>query len=72
MPITLRSVNALAADGVTKAIMDDGHADAYVTGVEEMCILHQHVDLDYLCLITFAVTGSLHAAIKIIEASATS
>lgn len=62
-------VNALAADGVTKAI--NGMMDMLmltVTGVEEIVLFYINMlTSTYLCLITFAVTGSLHAAITMIE-----
>jgi hypothetical protein len=62
-------VNALAADGVTKAI--SGMMDMLmltITGVEEMVLffINMYTSM-YVCLITFAVTGSLHAAIDMIE-----
>ena len=62
-------VNALAADGVTKAI--NGLMDMLmltVTGVEEIIlfIINMYTSM-YVCLITFAVGGSLHAAIAVIE-----
>lgn len=62
-------VNALAADGVTKAV--NGLMDMLMltlTGVEEIVtfVINMYTQT-YLCLITFAVTGSLHAAIQMIE-----
>jgi len=63
-------VNALAADGVTKAI--NGLMDMLmlaVTGVEEIVlfVINMYTGT-YVCLITFAVSGSLEAAIEMIEA----
>jgi hypothetical protein len=62
-------VNALAADGVTKAI--SGLMDLLmltVTGVEEIVLFYINMYTStYVCLITFAVSGSLHAAITMIE-----
>jgi hypothetical protein len=63
-------VNALAADGVTKAI--NGMMNMLmltVTGVEEIVVFYINMlTSTYVCLITFAITGSLHAAIDMIEA----
>jgi hypothetical protein len=62
-------VNAMAADGVTKAV--NGLMEMLtltVTGVEEM--VKFYIDFlisNYVCLITFAVGGSLHAVIDVIE-----
>ena len=62
-------VNALAADGVTKAV--NGLMEMLtltVTGVEELIIFYINFLIsNYVCLITFAVAGSLHAVIKVIE-----
>ncbi|KAH8818395.1 putative plasma membrane fusion protein prm1 [Hyaloscypha sp. PMI_1271] len=62
-------VNALVADGVTSAV--SGMTDMLmltITGVEEIVLffINMYTSM-YLCLITFAVTGSLHAAIDMIE-----
>ena len=62
-------VNALVADGVTNAI--SGMMDMLmltITGVEEIVLffINMYTSM-YVCLITFAVTGSLHAAIDMIE-----
>lgn len=62
-------VNAMAADGVTKAV--NGLMDMLtltVTGIEEIVVFY--IDMltsTYLCLITFAVGGSLEAVIDVIE-----
>ena len=62
-------VNALAADGVTKAI--NGLMDMLmlaVTAVEEIVIfVINWYTGTYVCLITAAVSGSLQAAIQMIE-----
>ena len=62
-------VNALAADGVTQAI--SGLMDMLmlsVTGVEEIVLYFINAYTStYVCLITFAVGGSLEAAIEMIE-----
>lgn len=62
-------VNALTADGVTKAI--GGLMDMLmltVTGVEEIVLFYINMYTStYVCLITFAVGGSLEAAITMIE-----
>lgn len=63
-------VNALAADGITKAV--NGLMDMLtltVTGVEEIVTFYINMlTSTYVCLITFAVAGSLHAVIDVIEA----
>lgn len=65
-------VNALAADGVTKAVsalMD--MLLLTVTGVEEIVLfVINMMTSTYVCLITLAVSGSLHVAIEMIEAAA--
>jgi len=62
-------VNALAADGVTKAV--NGLMDMLmltVTGVEEIVLfVINMMTSTYVCLITLAITGSLEVAIKMIE-----
>lgn len=62
-------VNALAADGVTKAI--NGLMDMLmltITGVESIILfVINMMTSTYVCLITLAVTGSLHVAIQMIE-----
>ncbi|KAE9375640.1 putative plasma membrane fusion protein prm1 [Stipitochalara longipes BDJ] len=62
-------VNALAADGVTQAL--SGLMDMLmltVTGVEELVLFFINMYTStYVCLITFAVSGSLEAAIEMIE-----
>jgi hypothetical protein len=62
-------VNALAADGVTKAVgaLMDGLM-LTVTGVEEILVFVVNMYTStYLCLITMAVGGSLEAGIEMIE-----
>ena len=62
-------VNKLAADGVTKAV--NGLMDMLmltVTGVEEMVLfVINMMTSTYVCLITLAISGSLHVAIQMIE-----
>jgi hypothetical protein len=62
-------VNALAADGVTKAV--NGLMDMLmltVTGVEEIILfVINMMTSTYVCLITLAITGSLEVAIQMIE-----
>ncbi|TVY73373.1 Plasma membrane fusion protein prm1 [Lachnellula suecica] len=62
-------VNALAADGVTKAVntlMD--MLLLSITGIEEIVLfVINMMTSTYVCLITLAVAGSLHAAISMIE-----
>jgi hypothetical protein len=62
-------VNALAADGVTKAV--NGLMDMLtltVTGVEEIVLfVINMMTSTYACLITLAITGSLEVAIQMIE-----
>ncbi|CZR53173.1 related to PRM1 Pheromone-regulated multispanning membrane protein involved in membrane fusion during mating [Phialocephala subalpina] len=62
-------VNAMAADGVTKAI--NGLMQMLsltVTGVEEIVLFYINMlTSTYVCLITLVVAGSLHAAIALIE-----
>jgi hypothetical protein len=62
-------VNALAADGITKAV--NGLMDMLmltVTGVEEIILFYINMlTSTYVCLITMAVSGSLHVAIQMIE-----
>jgi len=62
-------VNALAADGVTQAL--SGLMDMLmlsITGVEEIVlfVINMYTSM-YVCLITFAVSASLEAAIEMIE-----
>jgi len=63
-------MNALAADGVTKAF--NGLMEMLmltVTGVEEIVLFYiNYLTSTYMCLITLVVTGSLQVAIKMIEA----
>jgi hypothetical protein len=62
-------VNALAADGVTKAV--NGLMQMLmlsVSGVEEIVLfIINMMTSTYVCLITFAIAGSLHVAIDLIE-----
>ncbi|RDW82206.1 hypothetical protein BP6252_03318 [Coleophoma cylindrospora] len=62
-------VNALAADGVTHAV--NGLMDMLlltVTGVEEIVLfIINMMTSTYVCLITLAISGSLHVAIQMIE-----
>jgi hypothetical protein len=62
-------VNALAADGVTKAI--SGLTDMLmltVTAVEEIILfVINMMTSTYVCLLTMAIGGSLHVAIQMIE-----
>jgi len=62
-------VNALAADGVTKAV--NGLMDMLmlsITGVEEIVLfVINMMTSTYVCLITLAVSGSLQVAIEMIE-----
>ncbi|KAE8452865.1 hypothetical protein EG329_013137 [Mollisiaceae sp. DMI_Dod_QoI] len=62
-------VNALAADGVTKAV--NGLMDMLslaVTGVEEIVLFYINMlTSTYVCLITLVVSGSLHVAIQMME-----
>lgn len=62
-------VNELAADGVTKAV--NGLMEMLllsVTGVEEIVLfIINMMTSTYLCLITLAISGSLHVAISMIE-----
>lgn len=62
-------VNAMAADGITHAV--NGLMDMItlaITVMEEVILFYINMlTSTYVCLITFAVAGSLHAAIDIIE-----
>lgn len=64
-----QGVNALAADGITKAVR--GLMDMVlltVTGVEEIILFWINMMTStYVCLITLVVGGSLHVAIDMIE-----
>lgn len=65
-----KGVNELAASGVEKAV--NGLMSMLllvITGVEEVIIFFINVMTQtYLCLITFVISGSLHAALDIIKA----
>ena len=64
-----KGVNELAATGVEKAV--NGLMSMLllsVTGVEELVVFYINLlTSTYLCLITLAVSGSLHAALKVAE-----
>ncbi|PQE10524.1 plasma membrane fusion prm1 protein [Rutstroemia sp. NJR-2017a BVV2] len=64
-----QGVNHLAADGITKAV--NGLMEMLllsITGVEEIVLFVIHMMTStYMCLITLAVSGSLQAAIEMIE-----
>ncbi|TVY29734.1 Plasma membrane fusion protein [Lachnellula hyalina] len=64
-----QGVNAMAADGVTTAV--NGLMQMLllsITGVEEIVLfVINMMTSTYMCLITLAVSGSLHAAIDIAE-----
>lgn len=66
-------VNDLAATGIEKAVNGlMSMLSLTVTGVEEIVVFYINMlTSTYLCLITFAVSGSLHAAIEIIESAST-
>lgn len=67
-----RGVNELTASGVEKAV--NGLMSMLlltVTGVEEIVVFFINVlTQTYLCLITLAISGSLHVALKVIEEAA--
>ena len=64
-----KGVNELAATGVEKAV--HGLMSMLllsITGVEELIVFYINlITSTYLCLITLAVSGSLHAAVKVAE-----
>ncbi|TVY57193.1 Plasma membrane fusion protein prm1 [Lachnellula cervina] len=64
-----QGVNALAADGVTTAV--NGLMEMLmlsITGVEEIVLfIINMMTSTYMCLITLAVSGSLHAVIDVAE-----
>lgn len=64
-----RGVNELAASGVEKAVRGlQSMLFMTITGVEELVVFFINMlTSTYLCLITLVVSGSLHAALKIIE-----
>jgi HAMP domain-containing protein len=67
-----KGVNALAADGVTKAV--NGLMDMLlltVTGIEALIvfIINMYIST-YVCLIQLVISGSLHVAIQLIEETA--
>lgn len=63
-------MNAMAADGVTKAF--NGLMEMLmltVTGVEQIVVFYiNYLTSTYMCLITMVVTGSLQVAVQMIEA----
>lgn len=65
-----KGVNEMTASGVEKAVSGlMKMLEMSVTGVEEIILFVIHMMTNtYLCLITLAVTGSLHAAVEIGEA----
>jgi hypothetical protein len=65
-----KGVNEMTASGVEKAISGlMSMLEMSVTAVEEIILFVIHMlTSTYLCLITFAVSGSLHAAVEIGEA----
>ena len=62
-------VNELAATGVEKAVTGlMTMLQMTVTGVEELVVFYINMlTSTYLCLITLAVSGSLHVALRIVE-----
>ncbi|KAF2228213.1 hypothetical protein BDZ85DRAFT_13200 [Elsinoe ampelina] len=62
-------VNSLTADGIDKAVNGLMHMlTLSVTGVQEMVVFIINLLIStYVCLITFAVGGSLHVAIEVAE-----
>jgi hypothetical protein len=66
--------NTMAATGVTKAVHGlQAMVSLSLTGVEEMIVFYIGMLTNtYLCLITLAVSGSLHAAIDVLEKAQTS
>lgn len=65
-----QGVNEMTASGVDKAVGGlMSMLELTVTGVEEIVLFVIHMMTStYLCLITFAVSGSLHAAVELGEA----
>ena len=64
-----KGVNELAANGVEKAVNGlQSMLFMTITGVEELVVFYINMlTSTYLCLITLAVSGSLHVALKVIE-----
>ncbi|KAL8700381.1 MAG: hypothetical protein Q9201_005483 [Fulgogasparrea decipioides] len=64
-----KGVNELAASGVEKAVRGlQTMLFMTITGVEELVVFWINMlTSTYLCLITLAVSGSLHVALKVIE-----
>ncbi|RDL39228.1 uncharacterized protein BP5553_03568 [Venustampulla echinocandica] len=62
-------VNSMAADGITKAVNGMmGMLMLTVTGLEEIILFYINMMTStYVCLITLVISGSLHAAIDMIE-----
>lgn len=65
-----QGVNELTAKGVEKAVNGlYSMVDLTITGIEELVVfVIGMLTNTYLCLITFAVAGSLHAALDLVEA----
>merc|ERR1711963_245423 len=65
-----KGVNEMTASGVEKAVSGLMQMlEMSVTGAEEIILFVIHMMTQtYLCLITLAVSGSLHAAVEIGEA----
>lgn len=64
-----KGINEMTASGIEKAVSGlMKMLDMSVTGVEEIVIFVIHMMTStYLCLITLAVSGSLHAAVEIAD-----
>lgn len=62
-------VNSMAADGITKAVNGlMGMLMLTVTGLEEIILFYINMlTSTYVCLITLVISGSLHAALDMIE-----
>lgn len=66
-----QGVNSMTADGITKAVQGlHSMLDLTVTGVEEMVVFYIGMLTNtYLCLITAAVSGSVHAVVGVLESA---
>ncbi|RDI84713.1 hypothetical protein Vi05172_g5422 [Venturia inaequalis] len=64
-------VNKMTAKGITRAVNGlESMVNLVITGVEELIVFYIGMLTNtYLCLITFAVTGSLHVVIDGLEAA---
>lgn len=64
-------VNKMTATGITRAVQGlESMVDLTITGVEELVVFYIGMLTNtYLCLTTFAVTGSLHVVIDGLEAA---